>query len=247
MIQIGDAKVWNKDCFEAMSTLESQSVDMVLCDLPYGTTQNKWDTVLPLDKLWAEYERLLRPTGVVVLTASQPFTSKLVVSKLDWFRYEWVWVKNKSSGHLNAKRKPMRAHEDVLVFSKFAHTYIPQMSQGHKPGNYAKRSSRSTNYGKEIMTEYGGSTLRYPKSTLEISVVNNDDPDKSHPTQKPVELMEYLIRTYTNPNDTVLDNTMGSGTTGVACLHTGRKFLGMETNEKYFQTACTRLEKLVKT
>jgi site-specific DNA-methyltransferase (adenine-specific) len=238
MIQIGDAKVWNKDCFEAMSTLESQSVDMVLCDLPYGTTQNKWDTVLPLDKLWAEYKRICK--GAIVLTATQPFSSCLVMSNIADFRYQWVWVKSKITGVLNAKRMPVRKHEQVLVFGDIS-TYNAQGLL--KKGTVTRQGGNSDNYGKRSNSDYVQEWTNWPRDVLDIP----SEGKTVHPTQKPVALMEYLIRTYTNPNDIVLDNTMGSGTTGVACMNTGRKFLGMETDEKYFQTACARLEKLVKT
>ena len=228
------------DCLELMKELPDNSVDLILCDLPYGTTQNKWDSVIDLEALWAEYKRICR--GTIVLTASQPFTSALVMSNPAWFRHEWVWEKNKASGHLNAKRRPMRAHEDVLVFSKSAPLYTPQMTAGHRPGNYAKRGRQSTCYGAAASTEYGGTTLRYPRSVQRFNVVNNDDACRAHPTQKPIELMEYMIRTYTNPGDVVLDNCMGSGTTGVACMNTGRRFIGMELDEGYFEIAKKRIE-----
>ena len=237
--QIGRATLIQAECLEAMKHLPTGSVDMVLCDLPYGTTQNKWDSVIPFDALWEQYKRVCK--GPVVLTASQPFTSAVVMSNPEWFRHEWVWEKNKASGHLNAKRRPMRAHEDILVFARTQPAYNPQMTDGHRPGNYAKRASQSSNYGAAGSTEYGGSTQRYPRSVLQFPVVNNDDPNKTHPTQKPVALMEYLIRTYTERGQVVLDNTMGSGTTGVACINTGRRFIGIEREANYFDIACERV------
>lgn len=238
--QIGDAVLVLGDCMQVMPLLEASSVDLVLCDLPYGTTQNKWDSVIPLPPLWTEYRRVC--TGAIVLTASQPFTSALVLSNPSAFRHDWVWEKNKASGHLNAKRRPMRSHEDILVFCEKAPLYSPQMSDGHEPGHYAKRAAQSSNYGAAASTEYGGSTLRYPRTVLRFAVVNNDDPRKTHPTQKPVALMEYLILTYSNAGSVVLDNTMGSGTTGVACANTGRKFIGIEQDQHYYDTACRRIE-----
>lgn len=229
------------DCLELMPRLPAASVDLVLCDLPYGTTQNKWDAVIPFDVLWAEYRQVTKPNAAIVLTAAQPFTSALVMSNPKMFRYSWVWEKNKASGHLSAGNRPMRAHEDVLVFSLGHHDYYPQMTEGHRPGSYAKRGKQSSNYGEAPATEYGGSTLRYPRSVLQFPVVNNDDPERVHPTQKPVALMEYLIRTYTNPGDTVLDNCMGSGTTCVAAVNTGRKFIGIERDPDYFVTAWDRV------
>lgn len=227
------------DCLEIMAELPAQSVDLVLCDLPYGTTQNKWDSVLPFAPLWAAYNRVC--SGAVVLTASQPFTSALVMSNVDQFKHDWVWRKNKASGHLNANRAPLRAHESVLVFG--AATYNPQKTAGHKPGNYALRRTHTTNYGAQKPTEYGGQTERYPTTIIDCPVVNNDSPERAHPTQKPVALMEYLIRTYTNEGALVLDNCMGSGTTGVACANTGRRFIGIEKDPRYFDIACERIER----
>lgn len=229
------------DCLEVMAHMPAASVDMVLCDLPYGTTRNKWDATIPFEPLWAEYRRLVRPGGAIVLTAAQPFTSALVMSNPAWFRHEWVWHKNKASGHLNANKRPMRAHEDILVFADRQPFFRPLKSTGHKPGNYAMRSSHGTNYGAAALTEYGGSTERYPQSVLPVPVVNNNDPDKSHPTQKPVALMEYLIKTYTNPGEVVLDNCMGSGTAGVAAANTGRRFVGIEKDPAFFQIAQLRV------
>lgn len=229
------------DCIQRMAELPAASVDLVLCDPPYGTTQNAWDAAIPFVDMWAAIDRVLRPGGAVVLTACQPFSSALVMSRPSWFRHEWVWHKNKASGHLNAKRAPMRAHELVLVFAAAAPSYTPQMTIGHRPGNYAKRGKQSTNYGSADSTVYGGSTVRYPRSVQDFPVVNNDDSEKTHPTQKPVDLMEYLTRTYSQPGDTVLDFTMGSGTTGVACAKTGRKFIGIEQDELHFSTANARI------
>lgn len=220
------------DCLEIMRELPDASIDMVLADLPYGTTQNKWDSVLPLDQLWAAYWRVCR--GAVVLTASQPFTSALVMSAPDTFRYAWVWRKSEATGHLNAKRMPMKAHEDVLVFSKAPAPYHPQ---GLIPyGKMTRRGSNGSNFGVSG-TENFQEFTNYPRSVLEFA----GDKGAEHPTQKPVALMEYLIRTYTNEGDTVLDNTMGSGTTGVACANTGRNFIGIEKDAGYFDIACKRL------
>lgn len=224
--------LYHGDCLELMKLLPDASVDMVLCDLPYGTTQNKWDTALPLDALWCEYARICR--GALVLTASQPFTSALVMSRPEWFRYAWVWEKSAATGHLNAKRMPMKLHEDVLVFSRKLAPYNPQ---GLAPFNkVARRGNNGDNFGKSG-TENFQEFTNYPRSILRFA----GDPKPVHPTQKPVALMEYLIRTYTNEGDTVLDNCMGSGTTGVACMNTGRRFIGMEKDLGYFCTACSRI------
>lgn len=229
------------DCLDILPILPEGSADLVLCDPPYQTTQNKWDSVIDPPALWRELKRVVKPTAALVFTAKQPFTSVLITSNLKEFHCEWVWNKNKVSGHLNAKRRPMRSHEDVVVFAAKQPVYNPQMTTGHKPGNYAKRARQSTNYGAAASTEYGGATTRYPRSVIEIPVINNDDPEKWHPTQKPVALMEYLIATYSNPGDTVLDFAMGSGTTGVAALRLGRNFIGIEKEPEYYSKAHTRL------
>jgi site-specific DNA-methyltransferase (adenine-specific) len=220
------------DCLELMKDVPDQSVDMILCDLPYGTTQNKWDSVIPFEPLWAQYKRICK--GAIVLTATQPFTSALVASNSRDFRYEMVWEKSSVTGHLNAHRRPMRTHEDVLVFSDFAPPYYPQ---GLKPyGKTKKRGNNGTNFGKSG-TENHQEFTNYPRSIIRIA----NDSKPVHPTQKPVALMEYLILTYTNEGETVMDNCMGSGTTGVACMNTGRKFIGMEQDAKYFEIAQKRI------
>jgi len=220
------------DCLEVMRDIPDASIDMVLCDLPYGTTRNKWDSVLPLDQLWAAYWRICR--GAVVLTASQPFTSTLVMSAPSAFRYSWVWRKSEATGHLNARRMPMKIHEDILVFAKNPAPYNPQGLVRY--GKVTKRGSNGSNFGVSG-TENFQEFTNYPRSVLEFA----GDKGVVHPTQKPVALMEYLIRTYTNEGDTVLDNTMGSGTTGVACANTGRNFIGIEKDAGYFDIACKRL------
>ena len=223
------------DCLEMMKLIPEGSVDMVLCDLPYGTTQNKWDAVIPFDYLWKEYQRIC--TGAIVLTAAQPFTSALVMSNPAQFKYQWVWEKSRPTGHLDCNKKPLRLHEDVCVFYSEQPTYNPQ---GLIPCNKIRkaRSTNGTNYGaaqKDSVSKFEN----YPTSVL---VCPSEDNRNAHPTQKPVALMEYLIRTYTNEGDTVLDNTMGSGTTGVACANTGRKFIGIERDDKYFAIARKRIE-----
>lgn len=225
------------DCLEVMKTIPDASIDMVLCDLPYGVTQNKWDSEIPLSDLWSAYTRLCR--GAIVLTAAQPFTSRLVMSNPEAFKYSWIWEKE-PSGNLNAKRMPMAAHEDVLVF---CNTKCPYYPQGLRP-TLRKRgpsdNSKTENYGAQKREAYVQTVTGYPSTILSFA----KDREKIHPTQKPVALMEYLIRTYTNEGDTVLDNCMGSGTTGVACAKAGRKFIGIELDPKYFQIAQERLGKL---
>ena len=226
----------NADCLQAMCVIPDGSVDMILCDLPYGTTQNKWDSVIPFEPLWREYWGVLKPNGAVVLTAQPPFDKVLGSSQVKFLKYEWIWEKYQGTGHLNAKKQPMKCHENVLVFYREQCTYNPQMSEG-KP--YTQASGRaSKNYGsqRQVVTENKGE--RYPRSVLKIA---HDKDLKVHPTQKPVALMEYLIRTYTSEGDTVLDNCMGSGTTGVACKNTGRNFIGIERDPEYFRIASDRI------
>jgi site-specific DNA-methyltransferase (adenine-specific) len=223
------------DCLELMKTLPDNSVDLILADLPYGTTRNKWDSVLPLAELWSEYRRICR--GAIVLTAQAPFDKVLGASNLGMLRYEWIWRKEAGTGFLNAKRAPLKDHENILVFYDRLPTYNPQMRTGFKPYK-CKQGHVGSNYGAvrpENISESNGE--RYPVTVLDFP----RDKAKLHPTQKPVALMEYLVRTYTNAGDVVLDNCMGSGTTGVACMNTGRRFIGMEMNAEYFATAQARI------
>jgi site-specific DNA-methyltransferase (adenine-specific) len=225
----------NDDCFNVFPQIEDGSIDLILCDLPYGTTQNKWDSVLPLDKLWSEYWRVVKPNGAVVLTATQPFASSLVMSSLSNFRYEWVWVKTKITGVLNAKRMPVRKHELVLVFSKAPTVYNAQGLLAK--GTVTKQGGNSDNYGSRSSEDYVQEWTNWPRDVLEIA----SEGKTQHPTQKPVSLMEYLIKTYTNEGDWVLDNCMGSGTTGVACKNTNRNFVGIEKDPEYFNIAKQRI------
>jgi DNA modification methylase len=232
------------DCLDIMPTLPAASVDLILCDLPYGTTQCKWDAVIPFDVLWREYVRILKPSGAAVLTAAQPFTSALIASNYGWFKYTWVWDKVLPRGHLNAKKQPMRVHEDVAVFAPGPTVYNPQKTTGHKRKiartKYSKEGDGSQVYGKEQRDTFYDSDERYPQTIVKFSTA--DQSNKVHPTQKPVELMEYLIRTYTNEGNLVLDNCMGSGTTGVAAAKTGRRFIGIERDPAYFEIARKRVE-----
>jgi DNA modification methylase len=234
------------DCLEKMKDIPDKSIDMILCDLPYGTTACKWDTIIPFVPLWVLYKRIIKDNGAIVLTASQPFTSALVMSNISWFKYCWIWIKNKKTGFLNAKKQPLRQMEDVAVFYIKQPTYNPQKTYGHKPvSSFTKHTSDGQTMGKtKIGITGGGQTDRLPSNVLYIPVVNNDNSngDKFHPTQKPVALLEYLIRTYTNEGDLVLDCCMGSGSTGVACVNTNRNFIGIELDENYFNIAKKRIE-----
>lgn len=258
------------DCLVEMDKIVERSVDLILCDLPYGTTDRKgvqdkgnnrileWDTVIPLDELWKHYSRVLKPTGSVVLTADQPFTSQLVMSNLEWFKYEWIWKKKKTTGFLHANARPMKETEDILVFSSLGAsggskkanknmTYNPQnlIEKKVKKKNSAKRLGKFLHQpehmgaGNKLLhdTEYEQKYTNYPSEIIEFGL----DKGAVHPTQKPVALMEYLIKTYSNEGETVLDNCMGSGTTGVACVNTNRDFIGIEKEEKYFKIAENRM------
>jgi len=235
--------LWNEECLQAMKRIPDGSVDMVMCDLPYGTTQNKWDSVIDLPSLWAAYKRVCKPSAAIVLTAAQPFTSVLVCGNLKDFKYDWTWRKPKGTGHLNAKKQPMRDKEDVLVFYQEQCTYNPQFKTGtpykDKAGkDHTSTTSMTGSYGAYTNYREDNDGRRYPKQVIEFGVVERGT---LHPTEKPVALMEYLIKTYTNEGELVLDNTMGSGTTGVACGNLGRRFIGIEQDEKYFTIAQARI------
>ena len=225
------------DCLELMREIPDGSIDMVLADLPYGTTDCKWDTVIPFEPLWEAYRRVCKKNAAIVLTANHPFTATLVASNLRDFRYAWVWEKSKPVGHLRTKLQPMRAHEDVLVFGAGSPRYNPQGLVSIEP-RMVTRTNTGGVYDKKAGMPSVQSFTNYPRTVLKFGVEQG-----IHPTQKPVALMEYLIRTYTNEGDTVLDNTMGSGTTGVACKNLNRNFIGIELDEKYFQIAEGRILK----
>jgi site-specific DNA-methyltransferase (adenine-specific) len=236
-------RIYQRDCLSdgGMALIPDKSIDMILCDLPYGTTACKWDTIIPFDMLWAQYERIIKDNGAIVLTASQPFTSLLVASNTNLFRHSWVWNKKAAANVMNAKYSPLKIHEDVVVFSKKRANYFPQMVKG-KPRIKGGHKERENIYGKQEAKKGVWSDEYYPKSILEYS--NASKKDVVHPTQKPVDLFAYLIRTYTNEGDIVLDNCMGSGTTAVAALNTNRKFIGFETEPAYIEIANKRIDDL---
>lgn len=231
------------DCLDIMPTIPDASIDMVLADLPYGVTQNVWDKVIPLDRLWDEYRRVTKPNAAIVLTATQPFAAQLVASNPKMFRYDLIWRKNKSTGFLNANRMPLRQHESILVFYHRLSVYHPQKTTGHAPvHSFTKHTADGSNYGNTRRgISGGGQTDRHPTSVIDIPVVNNDATDKIHPNQKPVELFEYLIRTFSDDGAMVLDNCIGSGTTAIACLNTGRHFIGIEQDTEFMRLANTRV------
>jgi site-specific DNA-methyltransferase (adenine-specific) len=233
----------NGDCIELMKGLPDKSVDMVLCDLPYGTTQCKWDTPISLPDFWEQIGRVTKPNACTALFAQTPFDKVLGCSNLKELRYEWIWEKNQATGHLNAKKMPMKAHENILIFYKSLPTYNPQITHGHKhkvsSARHKEKCKKSECYGDFVATSYD-STDRYPRDVLHGA--SDKQKLSLHPTQKPVWLCEELIKTYTNEGETVLDCCMGSGTTGAACASTGRDFIGFELDPVYFELAQNRIE-----
>jgi site-specific DNA-methyltransferase (adenine-specific) len=227
------------DCLQLMLEIDNKSIDMILCDLPYEVSaRQKWDVLIPFEPLWKQYERIIKDNGAIVLFAAEPFRTKLISSNYNLFKYDLIWQKNKSTGFLNAKKQPLRQHESILIFYKKPPIYNPQKSKGHKPVNAFTNHVESMVYGKtKTGVSGGGSTERYPTSILKFNVVNNDSEDRVHSAQKPIALLEYLIKTYTNENDIVLDNCAGSGSTCLAAKNTNRKFIGMENNEIFFNYA----------
>lgn len=237
-------KIIHGDCLEHMMDIPNKSIDMILCDLPYGTTACKWDSIIPFNRMWISYERIIKDNGAIILTSSQPFTSSLVMSNPKIFRYEFIWIKNKGGNPLTANKMPMKEHESILVFYKKFPTYNEQLEKRAASGLKRVKSSALTGgsiiasdvYGSSIQNKRKYSDLRKPKSVQFFNVERG-----LHPTQKPVALFEYLIKTYTNEGDMVLDNCAGSGTTGIACINTNRKFILIEKEEKYIEKMKNRI------
>ena len=249
---MSEIKLMQGDCLELMKDIPDKSVDMVLCDLPYGCLNKsnvnaRWDSIIPFKSLWEQYNRIIKDNGVILLFGQSLFYVDMVNSNKKMFRYDLVWNKVLKSGFLNAKCMPLRQHEQIAVFYKHLPTYNPQMTQGkplHSKGSaYKNKNSTNNNYGKIGITDdsRSGCTDKYPTSIVTYS--KSHPSVAQHPTEKPIELLEYLIKTYTNENDIVLDNCMGSGSTGVACVNTNRNFIGIELDENYFNIAKERIEK----
>lgn len=266
-------KIYNEECIEGMKKIEDKSIDMILCDLPYGTTSNKWDIIIPFEPLWEQYERIIKDDGAIVLTASQPFTSALVMSNPKLFKHEWIWEKQKANNFMGAKYQPLKYHENILVFGKKKLKYNPQkykvleideimdmnkkditkLMQSRDYDRFGKIDRRKTLNDSKSNKEYLGTKVtrnrtkdtgyRNPKSVLKI---NKEINGLIHPTQKPVALFEYLIKTYTNENEIVLDNCMGSGTTAIACINIDRNYIGFELDKDYYNVSLERIEKHVK-
>lgn len=254
MVKMELNKIYNEDCLIGMQRIPDKSVDMILCDLPYGTTKCKWDVVIPFDLLWSQYLRAIKDNGAIVMTGQQPFTTDIINSQRDIFRYEIIWQKSQKLGFLNANKMPLRAHENILLFYKNLPVYNPQKTQaeGVQMGrSRQQKGNRYEGYGSDLGGIYVENGLRFPTSVLPISNWNgalfgNTEKATKHPTQKPVPLFEWLIKTYTHEGMTVLDNCIGSGTTAIACINTARNYIGFESNEEYFEYAEKRVKEELK-
>ena len=246
-------QLYKGDCLEIMKDIPDKSIDMILCDLPYGTTACKWDVIIPFEPLWKQYNRIIKDNGAIVLFGSQPFTSQLIISNPNMFRYELIWDKKIGGAFVLANKRPLPKHENILIFYKKSPTYNPQMTDA-KPENI-RPINKGTSQSEAIPVAGGvakssksyNKNKRFPTSILECSskIAECNPINRVHPTQKPVFLLEWLIKTYTNEGETVLDNCMGSGSTGVACLNTNRKFIGIEKDDKYFDIACNRINEYI--
>lgn len=249
---MSDLQLWHGDCLELMQNIKPNSVDCIICDLPYGMTHNKWDSIIDLDLLWKNYNRIITEHGVILLFGQDKFTAKVMLSNEKMHRYNLIWNKENPVGFLNANKRPLTVHEDIMVFYKKLPTYNPQKEEGKAPSH--RRTKKGTkldevckingNYNDYFIGDYTDeiceTNMKFPKSIINCKRIA---PCKTvHPTQKPVELLEYLVKTYTNENDLVLDNCMGSGTTGVACKQLNRNFIGIEKDDKYFEIAKERIE-----
>jgi len=241
--------IQNMDCLEFMKQLPNKCIDMILCDLPYGTTACKWDTIIPLEPMWEAYKRIIKDNGAIVLTASQPFTTDLINSNRKWFKYEWIWYKSKPSGIATIKYRPMKIHENILIFSKGKTIYNPIKEEralsSQKRLLQGKFETYNTSKGKQHLLKKTNkkcvSQLRYP-TTVKFFPSKSNNKENYHPTQKPVALFSYLIKTYTNENDIVLDNCSGSGTTAISCLETSRKYICCELDSNYYDISLKRID-----
>lgn len=241
--ELEENKIINADCFNIMKNIKAESIDMIFVDLPYGTTKCKWDSILPLNKLWEEYTRIIKDRGAIIFTASQPFTSVLIMSNPELFRYCWVWEKSKATGYLNSKKMPLKAHEDICIFYKKLPVYNPQMVNG-VPYNKGEAHRPTDVYGKQTKTLVKNDTgLRYPR-TVQYFKTAESEGEVIHPTQKPVALIEYFIKTYTNENDLILDNTAGSFSTAVAAHNTKRRWIAIEKDKNFCILAKKRMEEI---
>ncbi len=234
-------KITQGDCLQVMRLIPPASIDMILCDLPYGTTRNKWDSIIPLKQLWHQYLRIIKPNGAIILTAVQVFASQLVMSNSNLFKYDWIWEKTLSSGQLNVNKQPLRKHEHILVFYKKQPTYNQQFTKGSAYSIKRRVTFKGESYNKQTDSQKTNDGYRHPTSVLHFQ---NPRIKNGHPTQKPVALFEYLIKTYTNEGNTVLDNCIGAGTTGMAAIKNNRHFIGIDTSEEYCQIAQDNIKRI---
>lgn len=239
---MSDYELIQGDCLVEMGRIADGSIDCILADLPYAVTNCHWDVLIPFAPLWAHYKRIIKPSGAIVLFGSQPFTSMLIMSNIEWFKHELIWEKDRATGFLLCNYAPLKAHENIVVFCEETVTYNPQKTTGHCVGNKSSKSSKAGRVYREYMRrQWEGSQERYPRTVQKFNTVNSAH-NPAHPTQKPTELLENLILTYTNEGETVLDNTAGSFSTGVACLNTGRSFIGIEKDPEFFAIGKKRME-----
>ena len=232
------------DTIEQMKLIPDKSIDAIICDLPYGTTSCKWDSIIDLNLIWEQYRRIIKDNGAIVLNSTEPFTSVLICSNIKEFRYKWVWDKvNRYTGYANANKMPLKRHEDIVVFYRKLPTYNKQMIDG-KPYKYTRKKNKEEHLGQNGLTDRIGGSIDGKRNPFDIISITADNKKENglHPTQKPIELMEYLINTYSNENETILDNTFGSCTTGIACINTNRNFIGIENNMDYFNISLKRVE-----
>ena len=234
-------KIYNMDCLEGMKYIDDKSIDMILCDLPYGTTACKWDSVIPFEPLWQQYERIIKDSGAIVLFGSEPFSSNLRMSNLKMFKYDWIWNKKKGGNPLLSKIQPIKTYEIISVFGKGKVNYYPIMVDRDKPKARGRNKGKISETTNNAFTENKVYTQYYPKAIIEFS--NANQRNKLHPTQKPDALFEYLIKTYTNEGELVLDNCIGSGTTAIAAINTNRNYIGFELNKEYYEVAKNRINK----
>lgn len=241
-------QLYAEDCLETLRRMSTGSIDLLLQDMPYGVTQNKWDKIPDLDLMWEEWLRVTKPNGAMIFTAQQPFTSSLIMSMLSLFRYDIIWHKRTPSGVLNANKMPIRTHEHILIFYRSLPTFNPQKTLGNKVCGIKKHKVNSENYrNTDRYTDYKDDGSRFPTSVLDITgIVNNSNEKIAHPTQKPIKLMRTLIKTYSNENETVFDGYSGSGTTAAACLKENRQFIGSELSKEYFEMSVKRLDEIVR-
>ena len=251
-LKLDDCQLMFGDCLERMKEIPDKSIDAIICDLPFGVTACKWDSIIPFEPLWEQYNRVIKDNGAIVLFASEPFASYLRISNIKEFKYDLVWNKKRPTGQLNAKKQPLRQHEMICVFYKKQCTYNPIFHKNRLKRNYIgkveKSRKASDDYGRQYDYEsnISADSLSYPRSIIEqTTVIGNSKEKVAHPTQKPIALLEYLIKTYTNEGEIVLDNTMGSGSTGVACINTNRKFTGIELDKNYYEISCDRIKESI--